>query len=276
MTKNTIDAEIQELFELGSHMGHKKSRLHPKAAKYVYSIINGISIIDLTKSVTLLHEAEAFLQQQAVQDKKVLVVATKKVGSSVAAELCSSYGISYITTKWLPGLLTNFQTLIKNVQKLKTLKEEKAAGTWDKYVKHEQVKLTKRMNRLQKFYGGLEHMDRIPDFLLVLDIKKEHNAVTEAKKHKLPIVGVVDTNANPETIDYPVISNDDAPEVVSYLLKRLIGVYAEGKKKAPVKKQQEQKKSEQTETNDESEKEAKKEAEKPEKAKKAKTPKTEK
>jgi small subunit ribosomal protein S2 len=271
MTKSkeqSADQEIKKLFDLGAHMGHKKSRLHPKSASYVYTILNGISIIDLTKTVDLLHEAEAFLAQQAAADKKVLVVATKKVGSGVTAELCKKHGISYITTKWLPGLLTNFKTLINNVKKLRTLKEDRASGEWDKYVKHEQTKLTKKINRLQKFYGGLEDMHGMPDLMLILDIKKERNAVIEAQKNNIPIVAVVDTNANPDIIPYPVVANDDAPEVVEYLMTRLIEAYAEGKKQAPVKEEKAAKQDKQSNTPEKEEKKTAKAADTKEKAEK--------
>lgn len=257
------EKEIQTLFDLGAHMGHKKSRLHPKAAQYVYTIINGITIIDLTKTVDLLHCAEQFLHDQAAEGKKVLVVATKRTGSSVVADICQEHMIPFITTKWLPGLLTNFETLIKNVQKLKKLKEEKESGEWKQYVKHEQTQLTKKMSRLQKFYGGIEYLDKIPDVLLILDIKKENNAVIEAHKYKIPLVAMVDTNANPELVQYPVVANDDAPEVVEYFMKRLIQSYIEGKKLYSPSEKKEEKK-------EDKKKEEKKEK-KPKQTKKKKT-----
>jgi small subunit ribosomal protein S2 len=240
MTKqeeNTTNQDIQTLFDLGAHMGHKKSRLHPQASKCVYKIVNGVSIIDLTKTVEDLNEAEKFLASYARQGKKLLVVVTKKVGGSFAADICKENHVAYITNKWLPGLLTNFQTLIKNVQKLKTLKKEKEAGKWDKYVKHEQVKLGKKIAKLQRFYGGIEDMDNLPDVLFVLDIKKESNAVIEAKKNKIPVVAIVDTNSNPDIVDYPVVANDDSPQVVEYLLKRLIAAYASNFNSNPEKKE---------------------------------------
>lgn len=217
--------QIEELFNKGAHLGHKKSRLHPKAGPYVYKILNGIAIIDLTKTVEMLHNAEEFLKKHGQEGKSILVVATKRIGAHTTAELCKKHGIGYITSKWLPGLITNYETIIKNVQHLRTLKQQKESGELKQFVKHEQIKIHKKIARLEKFYGGIENMTGIPEVLLVLDIKRENNAIAEAHKKKIPVVGVVDTNANPETIDYPVLVNDDAEEVVTYMMTRLVEAY---------------------------------------------------
>lgn len=225
-TANGIEADVRTLFELGAHLGHKKNRLHPKARKYIYQIVNGVSIIDLTKTVGKLSKAKKFLTEKAKEDKNLLVVVTKKIANQQTAELCKQHGIPYITMKWLPGLLTNFETIIKNVKKLQKMKEEKENGDWEKYVKHERVQLTKQMTKLERFYGGLLNLVKRPDILLLIDSKKEKNALIEARKNAIPVVGVIDTNSNPDQIDFPIVVNDDSPSVLSHIIGDLINTYA--------------------------------------------------
>ena len=231
LTFKQSEKEIKELFELGAHLGHKKNRLHPKAIKYIYQIVNGVSIIDLTITVDQLSKTKAFLVEEAAQDKTILVVSTKRVVNQFVAELCKSHNIPYITTKWLPGLLTNFTTIIKNVKNLQSLKEQKEQGEWEKFTKHERVKLDKRLIRLQRFYGGLVGLSKKPDILVIVDSKKEKNALIEAKKHSIPVVGVIDTNSNPEQIQYPIVINDDSFIVLQRVITELIQSYVKGKVK---------------------------------------------
>ncbi len=238
MLNKTQMNEIEKLFELGAHLGHKKSRLDPKAKKNVYKIENGTSIIDLTKTVEQLEKANNFLKEAAKEGKTVLVVGTKKVASSFLKEYCAEKNIPYMTSKWLPGMLTNFETLINNVKKLKSLKHDRDTGAWEKLVKHERTEHSKEISKLEKLYGGLESLEAKPDIVIVVDPKKEKNAVKEAQTFKIPVVALVDTNANPETIDYPVVANDDAAEVVEYIMTSLLSTFADNwqapKKKEPV------------------------------------------
>lgn len=229
VTARGIEADVRELFELGAHLGHKKNRLHPKARKYIYQIVNGVSIIDLTKTVDKLSKAKKFLAGKAQEEKNLLVVVTKKIANQQAAELCKQHGIPYITMKWLPGLLTNFETIIKNVKKLQTMREEKENGEWEKYVKHERVQLTKQITKLERFYGGLLKLTKRPDILLLIDSKKEKNALIEARKNAIPVVGVIDTNSNPDQIDFPIVVNDDSPSVLQHIIGDLINTYAKNK-----------------------------------------------
>lgn len=221
---------IQELFGLGAHLGHKKSRLHPKAKKHVYKIVNGTSIIDLTKTVDQLEAAKKFLSEAAKQDKSVLIVGTKKVASAFLREYCSANGMAHITSKWMPGLLTNFETLMKNVHKLADLKNQEATGAWNAIVKHERNKLSKEMVKLEKLYGGLLTLSKRPDVIVLVDARKEKNAVEEAHAYKIPIVALIDTNSNPEQINYPVLANDDAAEVVKHIMTDMLSGYVKNKK----------------------------------------------
>lgn len=228
--------EIEKLFELGAHLGHKKSRLDPKAKKNVYKIENGTSIIDLTKTVGQLEKANTFLKNAAKDGKVLLIVGTKKVASSFLKDFAIEHKIPYMTSKWLPGLLTNFETIINNVKKLKSLKEDRDSGAWEKFVKHERTEHSKKITKLERLYGGLESLDKKPDILIVVDPKKEKNAVKEAQSFNIPVVALVDTNANPETIDYPVVANDDASEVVEYIMSSLLTTFTDNWK-APEKKE---------------------------------------
>jgi small subunit ribosomal protein S2 len=229
-----LTAEIERLFSIGAHLGHKKNRLHPKARKYIYKIINGVSIIDLSQTVKHLQEAEAVMKKYAKDGKKILVVATKKIASRETARLCEEHEIPAVTVKWLPGLLTNFETIIKNVQKLTSLKEGKATGEWDKFVKHERMKMEKEMNKLNKLYGGLERLKERPGIMFIVDIKREKNAVNEAKRFKIPIVALVDTNSDPELVDYPIVVNDDSPTVTQTVIADLLTAYGKSFKEKEV------------------------------------------
>ncbi len=220
-----IDKKVAELFEAGCHLGHKNNRVHPKARKYIYSVENGVSVIDLTKTVPMLEEAKEFVKTLTKEGKTMLVVSTKKIGSGVISKICSELNIPYVSLKWPAGLLTNFEMINRNVKTLEKMKEEKEKGEWNKYVKHEQVKLQKKMTKLSKFYGGILPLKKVPDAIFVIDIKKERNAVTEAKAMGIPVVAIVDTNVSPIGIDYPVPGNDDSLTSVEYFTNEIIGAY---------------------------------------------------
>lgn len=217
--------EVEELFKLGAHLGHKKSRLDPKAKKNVYKIINGTSIIDLTKTIGQLEKATNFLKTSAIEGKKILVVGTKKVAATYLKQYCLDNNIAFITSKWLPGLLTNFETLMNNVKKLKSLKADRDSGAWDKLVKHERIELGKQISKHEKLYGGLEVLNGKPDIIVIIDTKKEKNALKEAQTFNIPVVALIDTNSNPERIQYPIVANDDSAQVVEYIMSNILGVY---------------------------------------------------
>jgi small subunit ribosomal protein S2 len=221
-----LDKKVEELFAVGAHLGHKTNRIHPQAKKYIYSIENGVSIIDLTITVPLLEKAKEFVSESAKNKKTLLVIVTKKVNSPFISDLCQKNNLPFITTKWPAGLFTNFDMIIKNVKKLNLMKEEKEKGEWGKFVKHEQVALDKKLKKLEKFYGGISSLQKLPDAIFVVDIKKEKNAVKEAKEVKIPVIAVVDTNANPNNIDYPIPGNDDSATSIEYFVKEIIGAYA--------------------------------------------------
>lgn len=231
----TEEKLIGELFKNQAHLGHKTNRIHPKAKKYIYKIENGVSIIDLELTAKLLNQACLFLSQLASEGKKLLFVATKRVVAVKALELCSKNNISYITTKWPAGFLTNFQTLMKNVNKLKKMREAKESGEWQKLVKHEQSNLERELYKLNKLYGGLSDIDKPPDALVLVDLKKEKNALDEARATGTKIIAIVDTNVNPELVDYPIPANDDSLPSVEFILNLLVDAYVKERKKADLK-----------------------------------------
>ncbi|MFA6081653.1 MAG: 30S ribosomal protein S2 [Patescibacteria group bacterium] len=223
---------VEELFAAGAHLGHKSNRVHPKTNKYIYSFENGVSIIDLTKTADYLEKAKKYVSELGTNKKILLVVCTKKIASNLTKDLCSKNNLLFVNTKWPAGLLTNFEMIIKNVKKLNSMKEEKEKGEWSKYVKHEQVKLDKDLNKLEKFYGGIANLKKLPDALFIIDIKKEKNSVKEAGEMKITTVAVTDTNANPDLINYPIPGNDDSITSIEYFLKEITEAYSSSYLKA--------------------------------------------
>ncbi|MBP9690888.1 30S ribosomal protein S2 [Candidatus Woesebacteria bacterium] len=229
MMNQTQLKEVETLFGLGAHLGHRKSKLHPKAKKNVYQIINGTTVIDLTATVEQIEAAKKFMKQAGTDGKKIMVVGTKKTAAPFVKEYCTANKVAFISTKWLPGLLTNFKTIMNNVKKLKDNNEEIASGQ-SSLVKHEITKMQKDTVKLERLYGGIAELTERPDILFVIDTKKEKNAVKEAMTFKIPMVAIVDTNSDPECIQYPIVANDDAKEVVEYLVEQVLGEYIKAAK----------------------------------------------
>lgn len=229
MTKNT-NSVIEDMFTAGAHLGHKTNRIHPKAKKNIYTIENGVSIIDLTKTAEKLELALSFIKELASLNKVMVVVITKRVSASTTAELCKQNNIPYVSVKWPAGLLTNFDMIIKNAKKLADMKKGRETGEWNKFVKHEQVRMTKEMNRLERLYGGLVSLTKKPDILFLVDIKKEKNAVKEAKETGIPVVAVVDTNSDPNLVKYAIPANDDSATSIDYFVKTVVDTYSQIKK----------------------------------------------
>lgn len=263
--------EIKKLFDAGSHLGHKKNRLHPKARKYIYKMVNGVAVIDLTQTVEQLASAKEYLKEAAKNGKRLLVVGTKRVASQFVQEYCKEKGIPHITTKWMPGLLTNFETLSKNTKKMIDYEAGKADGSWEQFVKHERTKMQKDLSRLKRLYGGIEDMKKKPDLLFIIDIKREKNALKEAKQNGIPVIAITDTNTNPDTVDYPIVANDDSPTSAHYVIESILSAYTvekteEAKATKPPLRQGS---AEQTEKKEEVKEEKKEEVKKVKKAKKS-------
>jgi len=220
---------MKQLLEAGVHFGHQTRRWDPRMAEYIFQARNGIHIIDLQKTSKKIDEAYAFVKEQAEEGKTVLFVGTKKQAQDCikeAAEKCNMY---YVNQRWLGGMLTNFETIQGRIKRLKDLEEQEQDGTFDLLPKKEVLGLKKEMEKLEKNLGGIKEMTEIPGVLFVVDPKKEHNAILEARKLNIPIIGLVDTNCNPEDVDYVIPGNDDAIRAVKLVTDVMANAIIEGR-----------------------------------------------
>ena len=220
---------MKQLLEAGVHFGHQTRRWDPKMAEYIFQARNGIHIIDLQKTSKKLDEAYAFLKEQAEEGKTVLFVGTKKQAQECVKEAAEKCGMYYVDQRWLGGMLTNFETIRARVQRLKDLETMAEDGTFDVLPKKEVILLKKEMEKLERNLGGIKEMDKLPGVIFLVDPKKERIAVLEAKKLGIPVVGLVDTNCNPEEVDYPIPGNDDAIRAVSLIADVIANAVIEGK-----------------------------------------------
>lgn len=220
---------MKQLLEAGVHFGHQTRRWNPKMAPYIFTERNGIYIIDLQKTVKKVDEAYNFLRSVAEQGETVLFVGTKKQAQEAVKEEAIKSDMYYVNERWLGGMLTNFQTIQKRISRLKELETMEEDGTFDVLTKKEVLSLRHEMERLQKFLGGIKTMNKIPGALFVVDPRKERIAVAEAKKLGIPIVGIVDTNCDPDEIDYVIPANDDAIRAVKLLTARMADAVIEGR-----------------------------------------------
>ena len=220
---------MKQLLEAGVHFGHQTRRWDPKMAEYIFQARNGIHIIDLQKTSKKLDEAYAFVKEQAEEGKTVLFVGTKKQAQECMKEAALKCGMFYVDQRWLGGMLTNFGTIRKRVQRLKDLEEMGQDGTFDRLPKKEVILLKKEMEKLERNLGGIKEMEELPGVIFLVDPKKERIAVLEAKKLGIPVVGLVDTNCNPEEVDYAIPGNDDAIRAVKLIADVMANAVIEGK-----------------------------------------------
>ncbi|MFC4409189.1 30S ribosomal protein S2 [Chungangia koreensis] len=220
---------MKQLLEAGVHFGHQTRRWNPKMKKFIFMERNGIYIIDLQKTVKKLEEAYEFMRQVGEDGGKVLFVGTKKQAQEAIKEEAERAGMYYINQRWLGGTLTNFGTIQKRVARLKEIERMEEDGTFSVLPKKEVVQLKKEHERLVKFLGGIRDMKSLPDVMFVVDPRKERIAVAEARKLNIPIVGMVDTNCDPDEIDYVIPSNDDAIRAVKLLTAKMADALLESK-----------------------------------------------
>ena len=219
---------MKQLLEAGVHFGHQTRRWDPKMAEYIFQARNGIHIIDLQKTSKKIDEAYDFMRSQAEEGKKVLFVGTKKQAQECMKEAAEKSGMYYVNQRWLGGMLTNFGTIRKRVERLNELETMQEDGTFDVLPKKEVILLKKEMDKLQKNLGGIKDMTEIPGVLFVVDPKKERIAILEARKLNIPVVGLVDTNCNPEDVDYAIPGNDDAIRAVKLIADVMANAIIEG------------------------------------------------
>ena len=219
---------MKQLLEAGVHFGHQTRRWNPKMAPYIYTERNGIYIIDLQKTVKKLEEAYSFVRQLAENGESILFVGTKKQAQDAIKEESERVGMYYVNARWLGGMLTNFKTMRTRVDRLAQLKKMQEDGTFDMLPKKEVMKHLGEMEKLERYLGGVKDMNKLPGALFVVDPRKEHNAIAEARKLHIPIVAIVDTNCDPDEVDYVIPANDDAIRAIRLIAATMANAVQEG------------------------------------------------
>ena len=220
---------MKQLLEAGVHFGHQTRRWDPRMAEYIFQARNGIHIIDLQKTSKKLDEAYAFLKEQAEEGKTILFVGTKKQAQDCMKEAAEKCGMFYVNQRWLGGMLTNFATIEKRIKRLNELEKMQEDGTFEVLPKKEVILLKKEMDKLEKNLGGIKNMTEMPGVLFIVDPKKERNAILEARKLNIPTIGLIDTNCNPEDVDYVIPGNDDAIRAVKLIADTMANAVIEGR-----------------------------------------------
>ncbi len=220
---------MKQLLEAGVHFGHQTRRWNPKMAEYIFTERNGIYIIDLQKTVKKVEEAYNFVREVTEQGGEILFVGTKKQAQESIKEEAERVGMYFVNARWLGGMLTNFTTIKKRIQRMDQLKKMAEDGTFDQLPKKEVVNLTIEAEKLEKNLGGIKDMKKLPAAIFIVDPKKEHNAVAEARKLNIPIIAIVDTNCDPDEIDYVIPGNDDAIRAVKLITSTMANAVLEGK-----------------------------------------------
>lgn len=225
-----IDVDIKKLLEAGAHFGHKTERWHPKMAQYVYGKRSGTHIIDLTKTVSALEEALSFLTKTTASGKQVLLVGTKRQAQDIVREAAQEVNMPYVVERWLGGMLTNWNTIGERVKHLQELENRMASGELaNKYNKLEVQRFQEEIERLNTLYGGIKELHKRPGALFVADIVSDANAVREANRLNIPIIAIVDTNADPTQVTYPIPANDDAIKTIQLITGYVTSAISDGK-----------------------------------------------
>jgi small subunit ribosomal protein S2 len=221
---------IEEMLKAGLHFGHRTSKWHPKMKPYIFGSRNGVHIIDLIKSQSLLDEALAVIEKAVKEDKTVLFVGTKAQVKKPLKEMAEATGMPYVTEKWLGGLLTNFTVIRKLIRKYADLQEAKKSGKLDKYTKKERLEIDREIAKLDLRVGGLSALTKNPDMIFIWDIKTERTALEEANKKNIPVIAICDTNVNPTTVKHVIPCNDDATKGIKLILASIGETIKEAKK----------------------------------------------
>jgi small subunit ribosomal protein S2 len=228
-------AEIEALLQSGAHFGHLTRRWNPKMNNFIFMERNGIHIIDLRKTQLLLDIARDAVYNIVSQGKIIMFVGTKSQAKEVIEREAKSCKMNYVSERWLGGMLTNFSTIRKSIKRLMAIDRMEVDGTFDKITKKERLLLTREKDRLRKVFGGIEDMTRLPGALFVVDIKKEHIAIKEAKILGIPVIAIVDTNCDPELVDYPIPANDDSYKTIELISKIMAQAVIEGSETARIR-----------------------------------------
>jgi len=230
---------LQDLLEAGVHFGHQTKRWNPKMRPFIFTARNGIYIIDLQKTLNSLERACQKVRDIVEEDKQILFVGTKKQAKEVVKEEALRCGMPYVTERWLGGMMTNFQTIRRNVKRLKDLERMKEDGTFDKLTKKEASSLQREIEKLEKVLGGIKDVVKLSEAIFVVDSKKERIAVAEANKLNIPVIAMIDTNSDPDVIDYPIAGNDDAVKSIKVITHEISNAILEAQHKLIEEKEEE-------------------------------------
>ena len=220
---------MKQLLEAGVHFGHQTRRWNPKMAPYIFTERNGIYIIDLQKTVKKLEEAYFFARDIAAEGKSILFVGTKKQAQEAIKEEAERVGMYYVNARWLGGMLTNFKTMRRRIERLNQLKKMQEDGTFDLLLKKEVIKLQAEIAKLEKYLGGVKEMNQLPGAMFIVDPRKERNAIAEARKLGIPVIAIVDTNCDPEEVDYVIPGNDDAIRAIKLISQTIANAVVEAR-----------------------------------------------
>ena len=230
-------ALMKSLLEAGVHFGHETKRWNPKMKKYIFMERNGIHIIDLKKTHELLLEARSSIGDLAVEGKTILFVGTKKQAKEVVKNEATRCGMNYVTERWLGGMLTNFSTIRKSIKRMNNIIKMETDGTFENLPKKERLMLSREKEKLEKVLGGISDMNKLPGAVFVIDVKKEHIAVDEARKLNIPVYAILDTNCDPDLAEYPIPANDDAVKSIELITRVIADAIIESKNSAEMNKE---------------------------------------
>lgn len=229
--KSTADFKVllEELLKAGCHFGHQARRWQPGMAPYLYTVRDGIHIFDLAKTAEGLERACVFVKELVEKGGKIVFVGTKRQAQAIVKEEASKVGTPFVVERWLGGTITNWEEIKKRIDRLVEMKEKKEKGEYEKYTKKENILINREINKLQRFFGGLLGLEKLPEAIFVVDTVREETAVREARRKGVKVVGIVDSNANPDTVDYVIPSNDDAVRSIKLIVEKIAEAVTEGK-----------------------------------------------
>ncbi|MCK5332637.1 30S ribosomal protein S2 [Candidatus Parcubacteria bacterium] len=229
--KKNENLSMMNMLKLGVHFGHKKAKKHPKMDEYIFTIRNGINILDLSKTILHLNEATRYAKEIISDNGVILFVGTKKQAKNVVQEAAEKCGMPYVTERWLGGTFTNFDKIVNSIKRLEKMVEQKESGELErKYNKKERLEIDREIIRLEKKFGGIKNMKKLPEAIFIVDIKEDKTTVIEAISKNIPIIAVVDTNTDPSSINYPIPANDDAVGSIKIMTNAISDAILEAKK----------------------------------------------
>lgn len=233
-----VKISLEELIKSGAHFGHRSKRWNPKMKQFIHGENDGVHVFDLLKTKEALEEVLEFLTKSAKEEKKIVFVGTKKQAREKTTEVARESGSYFVTERWLGGTLTNFDQILRSIRKLEEMKQKREDGEYKTFTKKERVLIDREIARLERFFGGLSGLTEKPDILVIVDTKRETGAAKEARDEGIETIGIVDTNSDPDVVDFAIPMNDDATKAISYVLELMKEAILEGQKKikkAPAK-----------------------------------------